>query len=92
MRAGLLHPAADCGHGRVPPGAGGRLGRRQLCRAPGCGHRLLRLVNLRLHRLPGRQPAAQPQGPGGLPRLPLLLCHWLDHPDLLAVAVRGGGA
>ncbi|XP_059714975.1 protein YIPF6 isoform X2 [Haemorhous mexicanus] len=35
-----------------------------------------------IHGVPGRQPAPQPQGPGRVPHLPLLLRHQLDDPDL----------
>lgn len=86
--AGILHHASDGGHDRVPPRPDRRLGNGQLRRAAGGGHRVLRLVHLRLYGLPRRQPAAQPQGAGGLPRVPLLLCDRLDGPDVLAVTVE----
>lgn len=87
VRVGILHPAADGGHGRVPDRPGQRLGDGQLRCAAGGGDGVLRLVHLRLHGLPGRQPAAQPQGVGGVPGFPLLLRDRVDDPDVLAVAV-----
>lgn len=85
---GLLHHASDGGHGRVSDRAGRRLGEGELRRAAGGGDGVLRLVHLRLHGLPRRQPAAQPQGAGGVPGVPLLLRDRVDDPDVLAIAVE----
>lgn len=88
VRAGILHHASDGGHGRVPHRPDRRLGGGQLRRAAGGGDGLLRLVHLRLHGLPRRQPASQPQGAGGVPGLPVLLRDRVDDPYVLAFAVE----
>ncbi len=88
MCVGILHHASDGGHGRVPDRPVRRLGEGQLRRAARGGDGVLRLVHLRLHGLPRRQPAAQPQGAGGVPGVPLLLRDRVDGPDVLAVTVE----
>lgn len=87
MRVGILHPAADRGLGGVPDRPGRWHGDGQLRRATGGGDGVLWLVHLCLHSLPRRQPAAQPQGAGGVPGVPLLLCDRVDDPDFHAVEV-----
>lgn len=72
----------------MPDRPGRRLGDGELRRASGGGDGVLRLVHLRLHGLPRRQPAGQPQGAGGVPGVPLLLRHRVDDPDVLAVTVE----
>lgn len=84
VRAGILHPASDRGHGGVPDRPVRRLRDHRLRGEAGGRDGVFRLVHLRLHGLPVRQPAGQPQGSGGLPRLPLLLCDRVDGPDLLS--------
>lgn len=87
VRVGLLHPAADGSHDRVPHRADRRLGDGQLCSSTSGGDGVLWVVHLCIHSLPHRQPAAQPEGVGGVPGIPLLLRDWVDHPDVLAVTV-----
>lgn len=86
--AGILHHASDCCHGRVPARAARQLGDGQLRCAAGSGHSVLWMVHIRLDGLPRRQPAAQSQGAGGVPGVPLLLCDRMDDPDVLAITVE----
>lgn len=88
VRVGLLHHAPDGGHDRVSAGPARWLRESQLRRAPHRGHGVLRLVHLRLHGFPRRQPAAKPQSSGGVPGVPVLLCDRVDGPDVLAIAVE----
>lgn len=88
VRVGILHPAADGGHGRVSDCPDGGFGDSELHCAAGGRDGVLRLVHLRFHGLPRRQPAAKPQSPGGVPGVSLLLCYRVDYSDVLDIPVK----